>query len=235
MEKNERWDILEAIIEIRFSSTIPGSALVGLIFDKIKHKYDGPIDLPILQIPENIRKTDLSLKFKPYYQFKNEDYSIEIGPDVLIMRNQPFENGREYAGWKKILPEFEKLLDIINSLKIISNCERIGIRYINFFKINIFDQINFKIDTCDIKPNKQFLKFQYSEEGFDNQTTLSNNANVSIADKIYNGSVIDMDTYLEDEINPETILSSVDKGHTLTRGLLLKKILKKAYVDSTNR
>jgi len=47
--------IVEAIVEIRFDSNLPGDAIFGVIYNQFKEDYPKFTKLPILQLPEAIR------------------------------------------------------------------------------------------------------------------------------------------------------------------------------------
>jgi uncharacterized protein (TIGR04255 family) len=58
--------ITEAIVELRFESDIPNDAVFGIVYQDFKTDYPVLEDLPILQLPESIRKQDKALHYKPY-------------------------------------------------------------------------------------------------------------------------------------------------------------------------
>ena len=85
----EKCPLVDALIEIRFESSIIGSAIFGIIYNLIRNDYKGPVtNLPILQVPEQIRKNDPNLKFKPLYRIEAEKYIIQIGDDVLCISSK---------------------------------------------------------------------------------------------------------------------------------------------------
>ena len=73
--------IVEAIVEVRFESDIPEDAIFGVIYSKFKEEYSDLEKTALLQLPEQIRSKDPSLKFKPYYKLRNENFILQIGPD----------------------------------------------------------------------------------------------------------------------------------------------------------
>ena len=76
----EACPLIDALIEFRFEAAITKSAVFGIIYNLIKEEYRGNvINLPILQIPEQIREVDPNLKFKPLYRIENERFVIQIG------------------------------------------------------------------------------------------------------------------------------------------------------------
>ena len=53
----EKCPLVDALIEIRFESSIIGSAIFGIIYNLIRDDYKGIVtNLPILQVPEQISK-----------------------------------------------------------------------------------------------------------------------------------------------------------------------------------
>ena len=80
----EACPLIDALIEFRFEAAITKSAVFGIIYNLIKEEYRGNvINLPILQIPEQIREVDPNLKFKPLYRIENE----RVCPTILVVAN----------------------------------------------------------------------------------------------------------------------------------------------------
>ena len=91
----ENSPIVDALIEIRFETNIFKSAVFGLIYQEIMTDYPGQVtQLPILQLPEQIREQDPNLQFKPEYRIENEKFIIQIGRDVLCISSKI-----PYIGW----------------------------------------------------------------------------------------------------------------------------------------
>ncbi|MDR1756384.1 MAG: TIGR04255 family protein, partial [Culturomica sp.] len=88
--------IIESNIEIRFSSPLPGDAIIGIIYSVLQPFYTNCIlePLPILQIPAEIRRQDPNLKDKPTHVIKTTDFNANIGSSVLIIGIPG-----EYPGW----------------------------------------------------------------------------------------------------------------------------------------
>ena len=59
--------IIESVVEIRFDSAIPAEAIFGVVYNAFNDIFPNkPINLPILQIPEQIRNSDPNLQYKPH-------------------------------------------------------------------------------------------------------------------------------------------------------------------------
>lgn len=234
-EKNSRWDLVEGIVEIRFDSGLLYDAILGLVYKQLVGSYSEPKPLPILQLPESVRQLDENLKYNSYYQFLNEDFSLELGPRVVIVRNQPYKNKKAYIGWDKFYAEVQTILAILKEQTIFSKIERIGVRYINFFKdMDIFEKTqinaNFTFET-----ESKILGVELNEDiSFTSKLQITNNASININNEVEKGSIIDIDTSKTLNIEIEDLNKAIDDAHTITKGLLLEKVLKKDYIDSTN-
>jgi uncharacterized protein (TIGR04255 family) len=64
--------IVDSILELRFTTSLHHDAIFGIVYSAFKADYQKHESLPILQLPEPVRKTDPNLKFKPYYRLLNE-------------------------------------------------------------------------------------------------------------------------------------------------------------------
>jgi len=60
--------IVEALLEIRFTTVIHPDAVFGLFYNALKSDFPKVDNLPILQIPDALRATDPNLKYKPLYK-----------------------------------------------------------------------------------------------------------------------------------------------------------------------
>jgi len=223
--------IKEAVIEIRYTSELPSEAIFGITYSKINKFFDNMHKLPILQIPESVRNQDINLTYQPHYNFIKDKINCKIGPHIIS-----FSNFDEYAGWHTFYPFVKKTLEEIKPLGVISNPERIGIRYTNLFNNTILDKINLNIKY----KNKQFitenfnLRTESEEEKFTIILQISNNIPMKIANKELIGSLIDIDCIYNftNKMNffeiYETILNS---GHELEKKKFFD-LLKSEFLNS---
>ena len=142
-KKIEPCPILEAVIELRFSTSFPHDAIFGIIYKEFKDLYPKVEPLPILQLPEIVRREDKNLLYKPYYKLHSRDsYILQVGARMIsLVRLAP------YSGWREFSERFRYIAKKVDELKIIDSYVRIGIRYINEFEGNIFDKRK-KIILC---------------------------------------------------------------------------------------
>lgn len=186
--------IQEAILEIRYSSEYPSEAILGMFYGKIGGFFEGkPISLPILQLPEAIRRQDPELKYKAYYQFKKGNHTLNIGPDVLT-----FTTNTPYSGWEDWSGFFYEVLAKSIEANVISNVERIGLRYINHFQGNIFEKTHCEVDLIGKKLSDEStnLRTEQMDGDFIKVLQIGNSVTLIKGDKSISGSVVDIDILL---------------------------------------
>ena len=156
--------IVDAVLEIRFQSTVPASAVFGIIYGALNQDFVKLDTLPIMQIPEPLRETDPNFKFKGHYRLTNKDgYSLQIGPDVLV-----FGSIIPYEGWAAFSSFFYPLLEKVLGLGIISNFTRLGQRVINLFE-NVAHsdfKITLEIISKEISPSNVIIRSEHIKEIF---------------------------------------------------------------------
>ena len=95
------------------------------MYNEFKTDYPNIEKLPILQIPEQFRSSDPNLRYKPYYQLKNDQTIIQIGTKVVS-----FVNVGKYLGWptfsEKAYNVFERLYKDFE----IEKTHRVAVRYV---------------------------------------------------------------------------------------------------------
>lgn len=134
--------IVEASVNIRCTFSVPTDAVFGIVYQSMKQLKLNTLQvhqLPIASIPEQIRKSDPNLTDKPTHQIVCERGIVAIGTNIISIGLIP-----PYISWDN----FDSFIDLIlNNIyqEVIKGVTNISIRYLNFFKSNIFDHINLKI------------------------------------------------------------------------------------------
>lgn len=190
-DKIEICPINEAILEIRYSSDFPKDAIFGIVYSVVKDFFpDKPVPLPILQLPETVREQDPNLQYKPHHTLKKDNIVFNIGPKVLT-----FSNISPYIGWTEWSKFFYSIYEKVKTTEVISSVERIGLRYINIFKENIFDKVKLEINLIDNILNDESTTFR--TEIIDGELLkvlqIGNSLNIIRNNKPFIGSVIDID------------------------------------------
>ena len=203
--------IIEAVVDFRFDSEMPADAIFGIIYKSFRDEFHDKVEkLPILQIPEAIRSQDPNFRFQPYYRFQNENYLLQIGPRVINFINQ--EN---YLGWDAFYSRIKDALLKVQQLELVTQFNRLGIRYINMFPFDIYDRINLEIfmSGTRLRANQTTVRTTIQTSNFTTNLQIANNAQIATTNAIKAGSVIDIDTYIEHGnlpifLNPDEIIGN---------------------------
>ncbi len=218
--------IVEAVVELRFDSPFPHDAIFGVLYNEFKKDYPNVEELPILQLPEVVRKQDPNLKFKPYYKLSKDKKSIfQVGARLISLINL-----NPYDGWDNFSGRLDDVLKRVKKLEIVSFYSRVGIRYINGFDCNIFEKINLSLSMgvralTDVSTS---MRLEIPTSRFVSTLMIANNAKVTKADTTTKGSIIDIDTFIE---NPKDDVSNLIKEGHLEEKKLFFSLLKKDFLE----
>ena len=230
----EKCPLFDALIEFRFEAAIAKSAVFGVIYNLIRNDYRGNvINLPILQIPEQIREVDPNLKFKPLYRIEGDKFIIQIGYDVLSISSK-----MPYVGW----PEFSQhSLSLINKIiqeGIIKRVSRLGHRYINFFRGDITNSLTMSFSMTEKYVSENLLiRTDVRDGNFMNTLQFANNANYRPNPNTSEivGSLIDIDTSREysDNFFIENREQEINMAHECEKKLFFS-LLKPTFLETLN-
>lgn len=182
--------IVDALLEVRFTTQIPPNAVYGVIYNALKDNYPKTADLPILQIPEPIRKVDANFRFKPLYKAHNARYVLQIGPDVITISSYP-----EYVGWSEYSREIIRLLGIIRDLDFVKSVLRVGYHVVNFFEEDIFPKtkLSISIGGKQIEYTNTIFKTTKDDSAANFRTVMQVSNEAKYNNK--SGSIIDIDSF----------------------------------------
>lgn len=227
--------LIDALIEIRFESTIIENAIFGIIYSIIRDEYKGNvINLPILQIPEQIRKNDPNLRYKPLYRTESDKYIMQIGDDMLSLSSK-----MPYVGWNDFSTHTITLINEIASENVISKVTRVGHRYINFFEGDIMDKLTIsKPEINDYQTNNILLRTEIQDiNNFIDTVQITNSASYTPTQHLVplTGSIIDIDSFKEYDDNYflKNIESEINELHNCEKNMFFS-LLKKDFLDSLN-
>lgn len=237
--------LMEMIVEIRFTSSLPDEALFGLYYPILQKYFSNHAPLPIMNMPLEARTSDPSLMIQPHYIFSNDsELSLQIGPRVLSFRYDRFRDGKEYTypGWRNFISNFVSELTnkILPSIQI-KSIDRIGIRYLDLLEdIKLRDYITpiFSFPNRDQDIERFQVTCSIREENILHNINLSDSADYKhrFNEKIIEhkvGSLIDIDSeYSPEDYNDflaktEEILTLMHDGNKN----LFYEIMKKELVD----
>lgn len=222
--------IVEAICEFRLSEDLEPEVFFGTLveFDKDFSRQR----LPVLDLPEHVRRNDPDLRFQPYYEFKKDLLSIRFGPRAVI-----FSNAKDYTGWSIWFDFICKILDFVSSKDILSPIERIGLRYINFFEINDIiknSNIVISLNDQDLSGEKVSLRTERKEGLFSTIINIGNCLVLNTPEGSKNGSIIDIDCIRSLKVEETDLLPNykdiVNEAHLLEKNIFYG-IVKEDYIS----
>lgn len=214
--------IVDAVVEIRFTTEIVAPAVFGMAYTVLKKDYPKYQKLPILELPEQIRAMDSNFKGKPHYKLMEAGSGksfIQIGPDVIsISPTMP------YAGWKIFSNAAFEVMEKLIKAGLILGVERIGIRYTNFFEgMDIFKKVNLSVtyNNNPIDFKNTILRTEIEDSGFLNTLQVTNNASRRKENRLASkGSLIDVDTfkmYKNEILSISNLTQEINDGHNIEK------------------
>ena len=225
--------LYSVVLEIRFNSQVPDEAVSGLVYSKLLS--DGldiqSMPLPASQLPFALRQQDPNLKFAPTQRFTLPDQTINVGSNVLSLEANNGIKKKTYPGWEIFYAQFNAL---INKLNFISDIERIGLRYVNFFnEENLQSELNVNLDTgWESKgiEKKSTIIFSVERQMIKSKVTIAFDAIIQDEAGQKQGQIIDIDTYFEGTTPLEDVASRVEQAHSLTKEVFYS-LPKKSLLD----
>jgi uncharacterized protein (TIGR04255 family) len=226
--------ILEAIIEIRFVPGRPWDHFPGLFAEKFGDQFPREEDTGIAQLPLAIREKDPQLSFLPYRRFIGEEFTLQVGPRVVGLGTRR----GAYPGWAKFAETMVQVMDGISKMRIIREANRVGLRYIDFFDFDIFEQLtlNLFVAENELRTPETGVSTVVFQSPFRQLLQINNSVTVAIGDgSLAKGSVLDIDTSLDEKI-PDIFTGGsaiFEKAHAAEKRLFFG-LLTPRYLTSLN-
>lgn len=224
--------IVEAIIELRFEKDIPDDAVFGLFYKELKSDYNKFQELPIKQIPKIFISGDIKFKYQPHFKLFSGNYIIQIGPNIFAVAVKDY-----YPGWLEFKQEVIKRFTQIFNLNIITSLHRLGIRYIDFFESDIFNNLRLDIyeENKRLSSKDKYIRATLDIDNFKLLLQITNNGSLEKEGKKISGSVLDFDISTKKELknNIEELDILIEKGHTYQKNKFFE-ILQKDFLNSLN-
>jgi uncharacterized protein (TIGR04255 family) len=187
--------IVEAILEIRFVTSESWATLPGLLFARIRDRYPEQKNLPLAQIPEEMRRREPTFTYQPLIQFLGRgDFLIQFGPRVVSL----VAKSKEYPGWSALETEITSLISELQQTGFVSEGERLGVRYINFFNFDVFEKLQLEVCATEktLAGGELSVTSVLSRPPFTSRLLVANSAIVGTGDEARRGSILDVDVWL---------------------------------------
>lgn len=225
--------VKEALVEIRFLPSPPTDAVFGLLFERFDDRYPEVEKLPILQLPEQAREE--KFRFKPHYRLPGNPYMLQIGPRVLSIVNKG-----EYQGWQDFSSAVLNIFEDVHESGIIERVIRFGLRYTNFFEVNIFSELQLDIQSGerDLVGEDTYLKtLMEHDDELRSVLQIANSAQFQEGENPPSqGSIIDIDTF-SDQLSERGFFEEaeqlLDSAHRYEKSLFFG-LLTDEFLDSLN-
>ncbi|MGI8495536.1 MAG: TIGR04255 family protein [Pyrinomonadaceae bacterium] len=226
--------INQAVVGIRFNSSLPPDAVFGVVYNKLKDSYKSAEQLPILQIPEAVRNNDSNLLYQPHYKLTRDHFAFQVGPKVISLA----VTDQKYTTWESYYEEIQSVFEKIKEIEFISDVVRVGLRYINFFADDIWKNININVRVIEneIAGEEIFLRTVLDRDEYKVMLQAGNQLNLEENNQVVGrASIIDIDTSIEGEnINFfEDMRSILEKCHSIEKEIFFG-LLKDDFKDSLN-
>lgn len=211
--------IVDSVVDLRFEPSVPDDAVFGVAFSAIRGEYRDPEPSPHLQLPKEVRDREPEFRFKPHYRLHNPPFILQVGPRVVVVSTI------SYPGWDKYSSEVQRVLSAIIGQGVTGRIYRLGLRYINFFELNVFEYINLGINVLgrQVVEESSFLRTAILNDQFVTTLQVTNGATIERDGNQVAGSVIDLDTFVEfsDPVSASDIdiLDLLARAHEITQAV----------------
>lgn len=187
--------IVESVFEIRFAASEPWATLPGLLYAQVRERYREQRALPLAELPEEIRRHDAALSHLPLHQFISADFFIQLGPRVVGLATRP----GAYPGWPRIEEELLWLLPRIADAGFVSEGERLGVRYIDFFAHDVFPHLHLDVTLAGrpLGEAERRVSTVLRDGTLTVRLAVTNSAVVGERAGVKHGSVLDVDAWFD--------------------------------------
>jgi uncharacterized protein (TIGR04255 family) len=217
--------IIDSVIELRFQTIFKKEEIISRFYNRLNS------DFPFFREQQ---QQILIGTFKPEYLTKisiqNKDFTVSFGSNVVV-----FGNAGGYKGWSLFSKMIYQYTEVLVKEGLIGKIDRIGIRYVNFFKdvLLLSSNTNLKINfgnKQDYSENKNTqIRTELSKGKFGFNLVMADN----VAHNSSLGSILDIDAYVDKIEAPfsEKIIQLIEEAHVeekqLFYGLLKPEFIEK--------
>ncbi len=176
--------LIDAVFEIRFDAVIPASSVFpGILFAGL----DGNKTverLPAADIPQAMKGLDPNLKFAPVGRITWGEFFVLYSDNSLAIACK-----MPYAGWAAFKTAIEKVLKLIEPTSIISNIDRVGLKYVDLVERSTLKEqieaVNLKVELAGHALKKEQFQLRFEIERGDYINSIQLIAGVTLS--LFNG------------------------------------------------
>lgn len=196
-KKLEKEPLVDAVFEIRFSSsTTASNVLPGFFFSKLGMKEWSVDNLPVSQVPSQLRSRDPNLRHQPIMRVNWDNFVILIGDTTLgVACKMP------YLGWIKFSERIAKIVELLRDTGIVQTIERYSLKYIDIIEgETLAEQIqrinmDIRVGSHVVKEETFSVRIEIPHENFINVIQIAAPAKLTKPDgQVRNGILVDIDS-----------------------------------------
>jgi uncharacterized protein (TIGR04255 family) len=223
--------IVEASIELRYISSESWRNMPGLLAPRLRDRYPKETELPLAQLPESMRQKDANLTYQPLLQYDGPEFLIRFGPRALSLTTQL----HQYPGWRRFREELLWLWGEVAAAGFVQEGERLGVRYVDFFKEDIFSVVvlGISVGGQELSGFEQSFSVVVPWEGSTARLVLTNGAFLNDGGQPRRGSILDLDVW--QRLASENVFvdapEQVEKLHDINK-MLFFGLLKREFLES---
>ncbi len=217
--------IVQAIFEIRFTTNTPWAQLPGRVAGLLGEHYVGE-ELPLFELPDQFKQQIPGSIHLPQYQFHSDQFVVNLAPQMIGLGVQAMR----YPGWSVVQGELSTFLDKVVDDGFMGEGARLGVRYSDFFELNIFDHIDLAIGVNGktVKDKDRQFTTVFQEGPMTIRLVLINGAFMENSHGPRRGSVLDIDVAfgpLDFELN-SNVLERFTQAHDTIKNLFFGLVSK---------
>lgn len=188
--------IIDAIFELRFSSSVPASSILpGILFGQLSGEKNIE-KLPASQLPEQIRLADPNLRFAPLTRITCGDFVYLISDRGLAVACK-----LPYPGWTAFKLAIFEAMCHLDSSAIVSSVQRYSLKYVDMIpaaevkkKISLVD-LKISVGKNEVDEETFQVRVDFKKDNITRIVQIFSNAEATLNDgTAREGLIIDIDT-----------------------------------------
>lgn len=231
--------VIDSIAELRFTSTVPVQALVGIIYQSFNSDFNRVEDQPILSLPLEVRQAQPELMQQAHYRIYGEDFTVHIGPSVIAITPIIDQVNKFYPGWDVFGAFVDKVVSYLFEEEFVESVQRATVRYINFFDSEgLVEKTNIGVELAGKNISTKNLTVAFEDEDGDYRfnVQLAGKANVKNQSFNGNGAIVDISAYTETEVKQYDELKTKIEGlHSLVEDKFFDIVKKESLPEGVKK
>ncbi len=225
--------IINAVVEIRFQTEVSASFVPGMIYSAVQERFPKRTELPHpFPDAENLFP---ELRYNPVVVMQGEQLALHVGPRSFFLG---MATGAEYPGWSAYREALAWVLERIRPLSIVTNPERLGLRYTDFFPYPLSQCLQVDLAVGGKSETDQPLQIVSTlpRERLQCRVQITHPAIKDAEKNSQQGTLLDVDmgfTVPTDKFWEATV-AAFDHAHKVQKRLFFGELLKASFLATLN-